>query len=98
MTETVSSRLMDALRAAGAGEKTLMVISADASPPAQAVVTVMDAARRLGLVRITFAAQTGADCQRLDLDDLSWFFLNPAGKYVRDTLDARLSVRESSSP
>ena len=43
-------------------------------------------------------AQTGADCQRLDLDDLSWFFLNPAGKYVRDTLDARLSVRESSSP
>lgn len=53
--------IMDALRAAGAGEKTLMVISADASAPVQAVVTAMDAARRLGLVHLTFAAQTGAD-------------------------------------
>lgn len=53
--------IMDALRAAGAGENTLMVISADASAPVQAAVTVMDAARRLGLTRITFAAQTGAD-------------------------------------
>ena len=53
--------IMDALRAQGAGENTLMVISADASAPVQAVITAMDAARRLGLVRITFAAQTGAD-------------------------------------
>lgn len=53
--------IMDALRAQGAGENTLMVISADASAPVQAAVTVMDAARRLGLTRITFAAQTGAD-------------------------------------
>lgn len=53
--------IMDALRAQGAGENTLMVISADASAPVQAAVTVMDAARRLGLTRITFAAQTGAE-------------------------------------
>jgi exodeoxyribonuclease V gamma subunit len=39
-----------------------------------------------------------AFCERVELDDLRWFFVNPAGKYVRDTLDARLSVRESSFP
>ena len=43
-------------------------------------------------------APADARGQRLDYDDLRWFFVNPAGKYVRDTLDARLSVRESSSP
>ena len=43
-------------------------------------------------------AQADAGCQRLDFDDLRWFFVNPAGQYVRDTLDARLSVGESSSP
>ena len=39
-----------------------------------------------------------AFCERVELDDLRWFFVNPAGKYVRNTLDARLSVQESSSP
>ena len=53
--------IMDALRAHGANDETLLVFSADASAPVQAVITAMDAARRLGLVRITFAAQTGAD-------------------------------------
>ena len=43
-------------------------------------------------------AQADALCQRLDFDDLKWFFVNPAEKFVRDTLDARLSVQESSSP
>ncbi len=37
-------------------------------------------------------------CRTLEFDDLRWFFGNPAGKYVRDTLGARLSVQESSSP
>ena len=37
-------------------------------------------------------------CERIELDDLKWFFANPAGKYVRNTLDAQLSVQESSSP
>ena len=53
--------IMDALRAHGANDETLLVFSADASAPVQAVITAMDAARRLGLTRITFAAQTGAD-------------------------------------
>jgi biopolymer transport protein ExbD len=34
-----------------------VVVSADAQTPHQAVVTVMDAARRAGLVRLTFAAR-----------------------------------------
>jgi len=37
-------------------------------------------------------------CRSIELDDLRWFFVNPAGKYVRETLDAQLSVQESSSP
>ena len=37
----------------------ILIISADAAAPVQAVVTAMDAARREGLTRITFAAQTG---------------------------------------
>ena len=36
-----------------------MVISADANTPHQAVVTVMDAVRQLGLLRLTFAARLG---------------------------------------
>ncbi|WP_227591132.1 ExbD/TolR family protein [Klebsiella aerogenes] len=37
-----------------------MIISADAATPHQAVINVMDAARRVGLTRVTFAAQTDA--------------------------------------
>ena len=37
-------------------------------------------------------------CRNMDFEDLTWFFANPAGKYLRDTLDARVSVQESSSP
>jgi len=37
-------------------------------------------------------------CRTIDFDDLKWFFANPAGTFVRDTLDARVSVQESSSP
>ena len=47
-----------ALRAL-AGKDSVLIISADASAPVQAVVTVMDAARREGLTQITFAAQSG---------------------------------------
>ena len=49
----------DALRAVAAPDSVL-IISADATAPVQAVVTVMDAARREGLTQITFAAQSGA--------------------------------------
>ena len=44
------------------------------------------------------SVQTDAFRQDIELDDLKWFFADPAGKFVRDTLDARLSVQESSSP
>lgn len=54
--ETISN----ALRGAGATPETRLIISADAASSHQAVVTVMDAARRLGLTRITFLAQTGS--------------------------------------
>ena len=38
-----------------------VIISADARTPHQSVVTVMDAARRAGLYRLTFAAQRTAE-------------------------------------
>lgn len=47
-----------ALKKASEGRKDpSVVISADANTPHQSVVTVMDAARQLGLVRLTFAAR-----------------------------------------
>ena len=46
--------------AAAGGKNSVVIISADASSPHQAVVTVMEAARRAGLMQITFAAQSSA--------------------------------------
>ncbi len=46
--------------AAKAGKDTVVIISADASAKHQAVVTVMEAARRSGLNQITFATQSSA--------------------------------------
>lgn len=45
---------------AKAGKDTVVIISADASTKHQAVVTVMEAARRSGLNQITFATQSSA--------------------------------------
>ena len=61
----VSGRSLEALSAAltdgaKAGKETVVVISADASARHQAVVTVMEAARRSGLNQITFATQSSA--------------------------------------
>ncbi len=50
----------DALRTAQPAPDTALIISADAAATHQAVVTAIEAARRLCLTRITFAAQTGA--------------------------------------
>ena len=55
--ETVAAALSDAAKA---GKDSVLIISADASSPHQAVVTVMEAARRVGLSQITFATQTSA--------------------------------------
>ena len=55
-----ASAIADALRPL-ASKDSVLIISADATAPVQAVVTAMDAARREGLVHITFAAQSGSD-------------------------------------
>ena len=48
------------LRAAAAGHAdTVLIISADALATHQSVINVLDAARRAGLARLSFAAQTG---------------------------------------
>ena len=45
-------------KAAGDNNETVVVINADARAAHQSVVNVMEAARRVGLSRITFATQT----------------------------------------
>jgi biopolymer transport protein ExbD len=51
-------RLAAALRSAADGRpEVVVVIAADATTPHQAVINVLDAARRAGLSRLTFAAQ-----------------------------------------
>lgn len=55
--ETVTAALA---AAATGGKDSVVIISADATSPHQAVVTVMEAARRAGLMQITFAAQSTA--------------------------------------
>lgn len=46
------------LEGAKAGKESVLIISADASARHQAVITVMEAARRSGLSQITFATQS----------------------------------------
>ena len=46
--------------AAKAGKDSVIIISADATATHQAVITVMEAARRQGLTQITFATQSTA--------------------------------------
>ena len=61
--QPVDGRNVDALTAALSGaaqsrKEPFLIISADAMSTHQAVINVMDAARRAGLTRMTFAAQT----------------------------------------
>jgi biopolymer transport protein ExbD len=44
--------------AAKAGKDSVVIISADATATHQSVITVMEAARRIGLTQITFATQS----------------------------------------
>ncbi|MES2398792.1 MAG: biopolymer transporter ExbD [Pseudomonadota bacterium] len=48
------------VQAAKAGRDSVIIISADASATHQAVITVMEAARRNGFSQITFATQSAA--------------------------------------
>jgi len=61
----VAGRSVDAIAqalgaAATAGKDSVVIISADATAPHQSVINVMEAARRTGLVHITFATQSSA--------------------------------------
>ncbi|CAN5841954.1 N/A [soil metagenome] len=61
----VEGRSVDALAAeltaaAGGSNDMIVIISADATAAHQSVINVMDAARRAGLPRLTFATQTAA--------------------------------------
>jgi biopolymer transport protein ExbD len=61
----LAGRNVDALatamgEAARAGKDTVVIITADAAAPHQSVITVMEAARRIGLSQITFATQSSA--------------------------------------
>jgi biopolymer transport protein ExbD len=55
--ETLGTALLEAAKA---GKDSVVIISADASATHQAVITVMEAARRIGLTQITFATQSAA--------------------------------------
>ena len=46
--------------AAKAGKDSVIIISADATATHQSVISVMEAARRIGLTQITFATQSSA--------------------------------------
>ena len=59
--ETVAAALA---AAAAGGKDSVVIISADASAAHQSVITVMEAARRAGLMQITFATQSAAQAGR----------------------------------
>ncbi|MDA8521129.1 ExbD/TolR family protein [Acidovorax sp. NCPPB 4044] len=66
---TVDGKGVDAIAqaltaAATAGRESVVIISADANAPHQAVISVMEAARRVGLSQITFATQSSASAGR----------------------------------
>ena len=55
--ELIGTALVDAAKA---GKDSVIIISADALASHQSVITVMEAARRVGLSQITFATQSTA--------------------------------------
>ncbi len=59
--ETVAAALATATNG---GKDSVVIISADASAAHQSVITVMEAARRIGLMQITFATQSAAQAGR----------------------------------
>ena len=63
--EMLTAELTAAATAVNQGRPdTVVIISADASAAHQSVINVLDAARRAGLARLTFAAQAGGAAAR----------------------------------
>jgi biopolymer transport protein ExbD len=60
-TEVLSESMAEAAKA---GKESVVIISADATAPHQSVITVMEAARRVGLTQITFATQSSAQAAK----------------------------------
>lgn len=65
----LADRSVDALsravsEAARGKSDAVLIISADAAAPHQSVISVMEAARRAGVLRVTFATQTFGDSLR----------------------------------
>ncbi|MBB6577888.1 biopolymer transport protein ExbD [Comamonas odontotermitis] len=58
--KTVADMAAALRSAATAGKDSVIIISADAMAPHQSVVSVMEAARRVGLNQVTFATQSAA--------------------------------------
>ena len=58
--DALASALRAAAQTGAGGNDSVVIISADATAPHQSVVTVMEAARRVGLTQITFATQSAA--------------------------------------
>ena len=56
--ETLAAEL---LAATGGSSEMVVIVSADATAAHQSVINVMDAARRAGLPRLTFATQTAGN-------------------------------------
>jgi biopolymer transport protein ExbD len=61
---SVESLTAELVAAAGGRADTVVIISADAMAAHQSVINVLDAARRAGLSRLTFAAQTAGAAPR----------------------------------
>jgi biopolymer transport protein ExbD len=59
--EAVAAALAEAT---GGAKDNVVIISADATVPYQSVITVLEAARRAGLMQITFAAQSSGRAGR----------------------------------
>ncbi len=65
----VDGRSVEALAAeltaaAGGSGDMILIVSADATAAHQSVINVMDAARRAGLAKLTFATQSSGDTRR----------------------------------
>ncbi len=65
----VDGRSVEALAAeltaaAGGSSDMILIVSADATAAHQSVINVMDAARRAGLAKLTFATQSSGDARR----------------------------------
>lgn len=60
LEDRTHAALTAALQEANVGQDSTLIISADAHAAHQSVITVMEAARRLGLSKVTFATQKAA--------------------------------------